>query len=693
MPANHSHHRRSRQTPEQIARTRQRHIVLLSLLVVLVFASTLGGGFIWTDREDILQGEHRLQSMADVPAALSQSREAYRSRHDGGLDDPASGTWQPLTLLSNSLSWGLWGDCSSCFHAENLLLHLIVVIGLYALGRHVLSQRRHGQRIAAWGAAVYAIHPATVTSVAWIGGRPYLLAAALGVWSLVIFTRLQATTKSHHGHVNRWLIMMCITALGAMLAHESAYLLPLLALLVAGYESKERGRSSVSGIAPRRLLALGLLLATLLLLVLYRHIALGGLAFSADFPTDSVLSNSGTALRHFWYLVQEVLLPSEPAISDAWPISQGWGATEVAAFLAALLAIVAILIGLKLGHPAAFGGAWLVLWLIPGVGVLPSEHYHNSQTLYLAAWGPALLVAYGLFWAWRPVGRQLLPGSEAVVFVPLLLVLGVITAFSNARWWDHDRLFQSEIAHDPHYMEGRVELAKSALERDDPGSAMNHALAAIEASQDKAFTGYWSVRDTYYLLGRAQWSLGMHTEAAGNFATALEQRPNDAELYYWRGISRRALQDEAGAESDLRRALELKQPFLEAEAELGVLLVGQERYVEAYPLLNRALEQGPGSAEQHAALARVLIDAGTLEDAAEQLEKALALREDAVERARLAWVSWRLGRERKARQDLNMALQLEEETSEYVEWVRTQLDTGPADDRPATDASTPIDET
>ena len=40
-------------------------------------------------------------------------------------------------------------------------------------------------RIAAWGAAIYAVHPATVTTVAWIGGRSELLAAAFAIWCLV----------------------------------------------------------------------------------------------------------------------------------------------------------------------------------------------------------------------------------------------------------------------------------------------------------------------------------------------------------------------------------------------------------------------------------------------------------------------------------------------------------------------------
>ena len=677
-----------RRTPEQIARTRRRHVLLLGLLVAIVYASALGGGFVWTDREDLLEGAYRLHGLDDLAAVLSETRDAYRSRILGGAADAAAGSWQPLAAISNTLSWSLWGGCAVCFHLENILLHVLLVVGLYALGRHLLSRRRHGNRIAFWAAALFAVHPATVSSVAWIGGRPYLLAAALAAWSLVMFTRLQATTKSRRSHDPRWLAALALTAVAAMLSHESAYLLPLLALLIAAFESRERGRSALGGIAPLRLKGLAVLVGALLLVTGYRSVVLGGLQFAGDYPTDSVFNNAGTALRHLWFLVDHAVLPGEPIISDAWPVTLGWGAAEVAALLGTLLLLGATLAGLAIGHPSAFGVAWFLLWLVPGVGLFPSDHYHSSQTLYLAVWGLAFAVSYALFLLWRPLGRQLMPGSEVVVYLPLVVVLAVITGFSNVRWWDHAALFESEIASDPHYMEGRLELAKAALEDGDPGAAMNHALAAIEASRDKGFTGYWSPREGFFVLGRAQLAMGLPHEASGSFQAALEAQPNDAPALYWLGVTRLELEEFTAAEGSLREALATRQPFPEAEADLGVALAGQKRYVEAYPLLAGALEAGRGNARRHLAMAMTLLDGNELEGAARQLELALAEHEDADQRARLAWVEWRVGRSDEARRNLNLALQLEETSSDYVLWVRQQIEQ-PSTGSPSTDATPP----
>lgn len=663
-----------RKTPEQLARTRRFHLLGLSLLVAVVFASALAGSFVWTDHDDILRGGYRITSFDDVHALLTSTRDAYRLRIDGAATDPTAGSWQPVVALSNSLSWAIWGECAFCFHLENLLLHLLTVVGVYALGRHLLAQRRHGIRIAFWSAALFAVHPATVTSVAWIGGRSYLLAGAFTVWSLVLFTRLQATTKSQREHVRRWLALSFVAAIAAYLSNELAFMLPVAAFMVAAYESRERGRHFAGGISPLRLRAFALIAGGLLLVLLYRSLAIGGIQSAGEYPSASTLNNIGTALRHFWYLFESALVPGEAVLSDAWKISHGWGSTEVAALLGLIVLVVLIGFGLRINHPSAFGVAWFVIWIVPGTGFFPSDRYHDPHVLYLASWGLALAIGYGLFMLWRPLGRQLLPGSEAVLYVPIILVLGIMTAFSNARWWDNSGLFEAEITHDPHYIEGRLELADIALEKGDAETALNHVLNAIESARNDAYTGYWSPRDGFLLLGRAQWDLGLYHESAGSFRTALDERPGDAEVLFHLGVTHIALGEYQEAETVLREALRNQPNLAEARADLGVAFAGQGRFADADPLLNEAVSQGRGNPRRHRALALSLIDSGNLTAAAEQLEAALAVQETVDERARLAWISLRLGNTDKAHHDLGMAMQMEETMSPYLEWVQQQFE-------------------
>ena len=277
------------------------------------------------------------------------------------------------------------------------------------------------------------------------------------------------------------------------------------------------------------------------------------------------------------------------------------------------------------------------------------------------------------------------------MFLPIVIVLAIVSNVWNGRWWDQNNLFEAEIARDPHYIEGRLELAKAAFEQGEAEPAMNHLLAAVDASRDKAFSGYWPARDAYLLLGRAQRQLDMHRDAAESFQAAAEAQPEDARPHYWLGVTQLSLDEFEDAENSLRSALSLRPNFPEAEADLGVALVGQGQFEDARPLLAGALDRGLGNARRYRAMALTMLEDDRLEDAARNLEQALAEDETAQERARLAWVSWRLGQAERARREIDIALGLEEQTSPYVDWVRRQIQTQaePADKYPLREGTAP----
>ena len=667
--------KRRTETPQQIIRTRRRHVWVLVALTVMVYFSALPGDFVWSDRGDLLQGQHRLTSFGDIADALTLPREQYRLRDDGYAADLGGGTWQPGVIFANTLSWTLWGKCSTCWHLESLLWHLLSVLGLYVLGRSLFSQQRSNPNgMAFWAAALFAVHPAGVASVAWIGGRPELIAAALSVAALVLFSRLQATTNVPRKHLRRWLIGSTLLAGAAMSMHEHAYLLPFAAVLLAGVNAMQRGRGFFSGIAPARRLSLQALFGMLGLVLLIRYFAVG-FEFAGQYPSETFFNNFGTALRHLWSLIEQALLPTEPVVSDAWEISFGWDAGEVAALLGTVLLIGATLFGLRFGHPTAFGLAWFLLWIIPGVGLFPTDHYHSDQSLYLGVWGLLFGIVFLLSRAWRPIGRQLIKGSEAIMFSPVLLILMVMTAFSNARWWNHDRLFEGEIANDPHYIEGRLQLADSAIRQGRPVDALNHVLTAAESHDNDKFTGYWDAAKSFRLLGVAQLNMGLYNDAVNSLETAIEARPDSARSWHLLGQAQIETQAYADAAESLRKALEIKPHSATAKADLGVALIGSQKLDEGVELLLASLQDPKvGNFHRHASLGVALLDRREYESAQQHLEQALSSREDAKVRASLALACWRLNKQDEAYNHLSTAMQSDDQDSQdFVNWVDRQI--------------------
>ena len=657
----------------RIAATRKRHVLLLLGIVFVTYVSALPGDFIWTDRPYLVEGQQRILGADDLFNLPRYTAEQFRSRLDGPPLANATGGWQATATLDYSVGWGLWGDCAICFRLEGMLWHLLTVVGLYALGRHVLALRRHGNRIAFWGAALFAVHSIGVSLVPTSHGRPTLIAAALAIWALLLFTRLPATSKSHRHHINRWLLGMSALFVAACAAAEIALVVPFAAVLIATFESKERGRPALLGISRVRRLGLAVLLGLAGGVVLYRNYVFGGLGWAGAYPDDSLFNNLGTGLRLFWTHLDRVLLPGEPVLADAWAITHGWSTGEVAALLGLLSWLALTGVGLWWRHPAALGSLWFLLWSLPGTGMFPSEHYYAESALYLATWGLTFGIASLLMQLWEPVGRQLVRGSEVILFGPLILVLSFITAFSNARFWNDRGLFESEVDNDPRYVEGRVVLARLALAEDRPADAMNHALNAIEAAKDKQYTNYFPRFALYRELGDAQLALALYTEAEGSFGVAIEERPNSASAHYGRARARLAMGNHVDATADLNAAIVLKPDFPAARTDLGIALIAQGRYKDGLALLETGLSHGLDDRARRAAMADAYMAREDWAAARTALQAALEHKETALERAKLARVLWRQGDIAQARESINMALQLEEESSDYVLAVSREL--------------------
>ena len=651
--ARRSRRRHRPSDPQRLARTRRLHLGVLLFVTLWAYVTALSGGFVWYDDRNLIEGGQRLLSPGDPVRALTLSNDQYRKRLDGGVPPVGDGNWQPTAILNYTLSWTLFGECSLCHHLENLLWHALTVIGLYALGRHLLNLRRHGTTLAFWAALAFAVHPVGVSSVAWIGARPVVLASALSIWCLVLFTRLPATSKSHRHHINRWQLGIGLTLVFALGAEGRTYMLPLAALLIAWFETRERGRRGLDGISRQRRLALLGIAAMVLAVVVYRTYSVGLPGQAGGYPGPDPLTNMGTAARLFWAQLAAIVVPGEPVVSDAFPVTTQWEVRDVAAVLGMVAVIAATLFGVRLRHPLGLGMLWYLIWSLPASGLLPQQRYYDETALYPAYWGVVFGLTYVLFRLWRPLGRQMVRGSEAVVFGPLALLLLVLTASSNIRWQSSTTLFESEINNDPHYREGRVVLAGEALRRGRPEAALQHALVVEESRRDQAFTGFVPEYLHHMQLGRAQLSLGLFQDARLSFAQAVALNPLSVRALQGLAEANLAVGEPAQAEANIRSAQRIWPQDAGLSLTLGRIRLHQGQIDEARELFHQAMARGLRGAEVRLALARTHALEGRYQHAEEELRRiAPAERGRPQVRAQRAWVLWKLGRDAEARKEL-----------------------------------------
>ncbi len=200
--------------------------ILLVVITFLVWGSSLRNGFVWDDRILIQKNEANISRISLSTAFFS---DFWSTETEAG----ASNYYRPLVTLSYMIDYALFGAEPAGYHATNIIIHAIGVVGLWYL-LLLLGLSSGG---AALAAALWAIHPAVAESVAWISGRTDSLATVFMLLSVVAAVKgCQAK-----GAGQRWVLYFATFFGAGLLCKESAIVTPLLTmvfLVLAGKRSR-----------------------------------------------------------------------------------------------------------------------------------------------------------------------------------------------------------------------------------------------------------------------------------------------------------------------------------------------------------------------------------------------------------------------------------------------------------------------
>lgn len=648
---------RRRDDPIKAAARRNRHFWLLALALLLTFASALPGGLVWTDHLDLEQAGARITQWSELSDAFTLTQHQFRESRLGSVPPEVSGAWRPLAILSNSIDWWLTGGCVACLHVINLLWHGLSVFGLYALGRRLLARRSHGKTLAFWAALLFAVHPLATIPVAFLGSRDLVMASALAILTLVIFTRLAATSGStQHGQL-RWLLLLPPLTLAALLSHEAMLILPVTALLIAWYEMRERGRQGFMAIGPGRRIGLALVLMSVASYIVLR-MQWVGMALDGNWPGDSASQTLATLLNLFWHGLSQVFWPGEPTISDSWPIAKGLDPSAMAGLLGLVFGIGLTLWGLRFRNPMALGVSWFLVWYLPMSGVIPLQRLHDDSHLYPAAWGLILAAVLLLYRLWRPLGRQLIRSAEVLAFVPIVVILALLTAMSSLRFRDDPALFTGEIDEDPYYLEGRIMLGMDALRSNNPLLALNQGTLALESlTKDKRPAALWPAADAHLLLGQSQIALGLYDDAQTNLQIARQLAPYRVTPWYTLGQLALLRNDVRAALPALKTALQRQPEHHLTQLRLSEALLRDGQTDAGMALLLPLVNTGRADEAALMALTDSFAAQGQTKAAIAHLRLALSMRDNPAVRARLAQLLWHTGQREAAQNEISLALQ------------------------------------
>ncbi len=440
-------------------------LAVLLALVAAVLAPVLAAGFVADDRVDV----------RDNPAATP-----------AGFTAALGVTNRPLTKASYALERVFAGDGDDPrpFHAVNLALHLLTTLAVFAFVRRLLHPRAAVDAdLLAWlAAALWALHPATVATVAPVSGR------SMGLSSLLLLAAfLLATGERPPGRGAA--VAVLLLAAAAPLARETALVLPALLLLWqatlgAGEDRAAALRRQIPALA-------GTALGALAIAASQRHRELLAFSFHTRTPLDSLRGN----LPALFDILRLWVAPDRISVDPAAPADLPWSAPAMLLGLAALAAAAAFVVGARRRRPAAaFAVGWTLVALAPANSLVWRLDPVAVRPLYLAALGPVLLLALAaarLATALRAAAppRARLAAVAAVLLLAAALPLAALARETRHRarlWSDPAALWADAALKAPGRSRPWLNLGVALLiadRLDDAEVALGAALAADPAEQ------------------------------------------------------------------------------------------------------------------------------------------------------------------------------------------------------------------
>ncbi len=556
--------------------------------------------------------------------------------------------WHPITWLSHMLDAELYGAGPRGPHLTNRGIHIANAILLFLL----LTRLTNALGRSAFVAALFALHPLHVESVAWVAERKDLLSTFF--WWLTLWLYADYADAPRR---SRYVLVTLCFALGAM-AKSMLVTLPFT-LLLLDYWPLQRLRPGNVWARVREKLPLLALTVVFSGVAVWTQHASRALMSTDTFSLGTRVAN---ALNAYVAYPAKMFWPHPLAAYYPHPVQvEPWPALGAALLLVAVS--IAVLRGARRYRWLAVGWCWYLGTLVPVIGLVQvgtqsmADRYSYVPLVGLfviVAWGAPLLVR-------RPA--WLLPGLAAAT----LVLLSLVTAAQTGRWSDTVTLFRHTVAvtgpnpmawgilGTAHLRRGELEEARRDLDEalrlkadmpqthnnlgnllyreGDVDGAIAHYREAVRLAPEH-HSAHNNLGSVLYTAGRLDEAsaeleealrLRATPEAHNNLATVLDAlgRPEQAIRHYQEALRKRpgdaAAHNNLGgtlfelgrvgeAEAHFRTAIRLRPGFAKAHRNLGLALYRSGRRVEAIAEFEAALEVTPDDRELRALLAQARKD-------------------------------------------------------------------------------------
>ncbi len=520
--------------------------ILLAALTLLIYLPSLGNGFIWDD-DAYVQHNPTLRSATGLWQIWAEPT--------------ATPQYYPLVYTTFWIEYQLWGDRPLGYHVDNILLHALGAVLLWQLLKRLKIQ------LPLLAAAIFAVHPINVESVAWITERKNVLSGVFYLLAFGIYLDAIEVTKLDR---RRYIVALVLFLL-AVFSKTVTATFPAAVLVVLWWKRGKLTRKDVIPLLP--FFIVGIALGSVTGYLERTHIGAHGTEWSSLTPIDRLL----IAARAVWFYAGKLALPLKLTfIYPRWSID----AHDLRQWIypAALVAIVILLWQLRnrIGRGPLTAVLFFIGTLFPALGfvnVYPMRYsFVADHFQYLAGIGLIALFSAILVVVVRPSTLRIAIASL------IIAALAVLSIRQQSIYKNSEVLWRDTIAKNPNSWMAHANLG--------------HVLHAQHRDEE-----------------------GWHEDQA-----ALALAPNLAEPHFTAAFGYANHGDLEGAARESRAAIAIDPNYAPAYATLAEALLNLGKLTEALDAANQAVRLEPKLALGHLALAQSLEKSGNLLQAAKEYQ-------------------------------------------------------------------------
>ncbi len=476
--------------------------ICLAVLTCIVFGQTLGHDFINYD------DPRYVYENTNITSGLNTASIAWAFTHIHSMN------WHPVTTISHMLDCQLYGLKAGGHHFTNVLLHTVAAILLFL----ALQCMTGALWRSAFVAAVFAIHPLRVESVAWVAERKDVLS---GVFFMV--TLLAYVQYARAPSIGRYLAVALAFALGLM-SKPMLVTLPFVLLLldywplgrIRGQKSDVSSHGKLAMLLVEKIPLVGLSAVSSVVTFLAQR---GAVGWTEQLPVSARINNAvATYVVYMWQMLWPLKLAVfYPHPENRLPIS------EIMLALAILIAATAAAFILRKKRPyLVTGWLWYLGMLVPVIGLVQvGWQGHADRYTYLPQIGLYLLLTWSvadLTARWRRQ-REILSASAAII----ISVLGWRAWIQTSYWRDSETLFTQGLAVTSNNDVAENNLGIVFLRKGKVDEAISLLQAAVDLRPENS--------PAHENLAKALLQKGRVADALVHYRKLLELQPDNIEVH------------------------------------------------------------------------------------------------------------------------------------------------------------------